>query len=133
MHLQPWPSAIKLSLSRQRLRSPISTLTADMNVWEIRGDAMPVAHINAGTDINSDIGSDVNRDVARTGLQIGIATVSSGVHQLERNSSGSGLHSRRGHAVEFNRTRAGVGTHPGFRRRQMNAAPAGFDIGRATD
>src|SRR5215471_3101477 len=117
MHLQPRPTAIELPFSRQRLRSPISALTVDMNVGEIRSDAMSVAHIDTGADVNGDIGSNVHGNVAGTCLKIRVTALAAIIHQLYRDSAGACFGSCRGYSIELDSATTRLSMDVSFGRR----------------
>ena len=79
----------------------LSPSLAIVNIRKIGRDAMPVAHVDAGTHIDRHIGGNIDRDVARARFQIGIAALAAGVHQLHGDPARAGFRRRRGHAVEL--------------------------------
>src|ERR1700758_3528746 len=88
MHLQRRSASVQLAVGMQSLWPPIAAFAAHMDLGEIRSDAMSIAHIHAGTKVETNLGGNVNRDVSGSGFEIGIVPLA-GIYQLHRNPSGS--------------------------------------------
>ena len=133
MHLQPGPAAVELALSGQRFRAILTALAPYMYVLKIGRDVMSATHVDAGSNVDGDVGSDVDRDVAGARLQIGIATLAAGIHQLNGDSTGTGFCRRRRYTVKLNAASTGFGVHVSFGGRQANATTTGFNLRGAAD
>src|SRR5580765_1330346 len=93
---------------------------------------MSTAHIDAGANIHGDVGSDVYGNVAGAGLQIGIAALAAGIHQLHSDSAGARLCGCGRYAVKLDAAPARFGVHVSLGRSQADAATTCFNLRRAT-
>ena len=110
-----------------------AAFAADVDVGEIRRDAVSVAHIDAGTHIDGHIRRKVDRDVARARLQVRIVPLSPRIHQLHCDAARAGFRLRRRHAVQLDPAAPGLGVNVSLGRGQMDGPAPSLNFRRTAN
>src|ERR1041384_1114296 len=91
MHFHHRAAPIEPSFCDQGFWTPLIAFAAYVYVSKIGSDAVAIAHIHGGAQIQRHVRGNVESNIARARLQFGVAALATGVYQFDCNPAGTRL------------------------------------------